>query len=79
MPSLFSPWPFPKQQLASGVPRSLPHWSAAPHSSQVPRGWLEKPSMKSKAQREEHYAVLLASPASVSTSEIKKEVGTPHP
>ncbi len=37
-------------QEASGVTLALLHWSAAPHSSQVSRGCLEKPSMKSKAE-----------------------------
>jgi hypothetical protein len=45
--SLFSPWHFTKQQVVSGVAPSLLHWSPAPHSSQVTRDWLEKPSMKS--------------------------------
>jgi hypothetical protein len=49
-PLLFSSWHFTQQQVASGIALTLLHWSSAPHSSQVSRGCLEKPSMKSKAE-----------------------------
>jgi hypothetical protein len=43
------------------VALTLLRWSPTPHSSQVSRGCLEKPSMKSKAQSREHH-VLYDSP-----------------
>jgi len=47
-PPLSSPWHYTKQQAVSGVSPTLLRWSPTPHSSQVSRDCLEKPSMKSK-------------------------------
>jgi len=73
-PPLSSPWHYTKQQAVSGVSPTLLRWSPTPHSSQVSRDCLEKPSMKSKTWIQLHYTVLLTSPASVSTRDHRGDL-----